>query len=85
MLTMVSEEPPKVLMARVPRSVATRVRPWSPLLPQGHRATIFDDLAMQSATEMCSRRRCRRTSLVLRVAAFAARTPETHIAGAAPS
>ena len=76
MLTMVSEESLKVLMARVPRSVATQVRPWSPLPPQDHRTTIFDDLPTQTVTEMCSSRWCRRTSLVLRAAAFTARTPD---------
>ena len=82
MLTTVSEEPLKVLMARVPRSVATRMRPWTPLPPQDHRTTIFDDLPTQTVTEMCSRRWCRRTSLVLRAVASTARTLETRIAGA---
>ena len=85
MLTTVSEESLKVLMARVPRSVATRMRPWTPFLPQDHRTTVFDDLPTQTVTEMCSRRWCRRTSLVLRAVASTARTLETRIAGAGRS
>eukprot|EP00959_Pyramimonas_sp_CCMP1952_P055065 1150952-Pyramimonas_sp.AAC.1 len=56
--------------------------PWSPLHPRGHRTTIFNDLPTQTVTEMCSRRWCRRTSLVLRAGASAARALETRVAGA---
>ena len=74
-----------MLMARVPRAMATRLRPWSPFRRRDHRTTIFDDLLTQVLTEMCSRRWCRRTSLVLRAAGCTARTPEMRIARAGPS